>query len=59
MFQRVKPKLAMFSHYNVAPAATLALVRQNYTGPVEFGEDLMTIEVGDTISVHRFVQPKR
>jgi hypothetical protein len=49
----------MFSHYNVPPVATLALVRQNYTGPVEFGEDLMTIEVGDTISVHRFAQPNK
>lgn len=36
------------------PDATLALVRQSYAGPVEFGEDLMTIEVGDTVSVHRF-----
>jgi ribonuclease Z len=59
VFQRVKPKLAMFSHYNVPPAATLALVRQNYTGPVEFGEDLMRIEVGDTISVHRFAPPNK
>ena len=59
VFQRVQPKLAVFSHFNAIPAATLALVRQNYAGPVEFGEDLMTIEVGDTVSVHRFVQPKR
>jgi hypothetical protein len=43
----------------VEKAATLALVRQNYAGPVEFGEDLMTIEVGDTVGVHRFVQPNR
>jgi ribonuclease Z len=53
VFQRVKPRLAVFSHFNVAPAATLPLVRQNYAGAVEFGEDLMTIEVGDTVSVHR------
>jgi ribonuclease Z len=59
VFQRVRPKLAVFSHSPVFSADTLALVRQNYAGPVEFGEDLMTIEVGDTISVHRFVQPKR
>ena len=59
VFQRVKPKLAVFSHFNVSPAATLTLVRQNYAGPVEFGEDLMTIEVGDTVSVHRFVPPNR
>lgn len=59
VFQRVKPKLAVFSHFNVAPTATLTLVRQNYAGPVEFGEDLMTIEVGDTVIVHRFVPPNR
>ena len=59
VFHRVRPKLAVFSHSPVFSADTLALVRQNYAGPVEFGEDLMTIEVGDTISVHRFVQPKR
>jgi len=59
VLQRAQPKLAVFSHAPVVSAATLALVRQNYAGPVEFGEDLMTIEVGDTVSVHRFVQPKR
>jgi ribonuclease Z len=53
IFQRVKPRLAVFSHFNVAPGATLPLVRQHYAGAVEFGEDLMTIEVGDTVSVHR------
>jgi ribonuclease Z len=55
VFQRVKPKLAVFSHYNVAPAATVPLVKQNYSGRVEFGEDLMTIDIGDTITVHRYV----
>ena len=58
VFRRVKPKLAVFSHATQS-AATLALVRQNYAGPVEFGEDLMTIEVGDTVSVHRFAPPNR
>jgi ribonuclease Z len=59
VFQRAKPKLAVFSHYNGPSAAPLALVRQNYAGPVEFGEDLMTIEVGDAVSVHRFAPPNR
>jgi ribonuclease Z len=53
VFQRVKPKLALFSHYNLAPAAVLPLVKQSYGGPVEFGEDLMTIEIGDKIDVRR------
>jgi ribonuclease Z len=59
VFRLVKPKLAVFSHYNVPSAATLALVRQNYADPVEFGEDLMTIDVGGTVSVHRFAPPNR
>jgi len=54
VFQRVQPKLAVFSHANPARAVTLPLVRQSYTGPVEFGEDLMTIEIGDKIDVRRF-----
>ena len=55
VLDRVKPKLAVFSHYsnNVAPAATLPLIRQNYSGPVEFGEDSMTIEVGSQVNVRR------
>ena len=59
VFQRVKPKLAVFSHYGLESAAILALVRQNYAGPVQFGEDLMTIDVGDTVSVHRFAPTNR
>lgn len=35
------------------PEATLPLVRRNYSGPVEFGEDSMTIEVGDQVEVRR------
>ena len=54
VFEKVKPKLAMFSHYTGGVTATaLPLVRQNYSGPLEFGEDGMTIDVGETISVRR------
>jgi len=59
VFQRAKPKLAVFSHANPARAAILSLVKQSYAGPVEFGEDLMTIELGDTINIHRFVPTNR
>lgn len=58
VFQRVKPKLAVFSHFNPSPGA-LALVRKNYAGPVEFGEDLMTIEIGDDVTVRRFTATNR
>jgi ribonuclease Z len=59
VLQRVKPKLAVFSHFGAASEDILAQVHQNYAGPVEFGEDLMTIEIGDTVSVHRFAQRSR
>lgn len=50
---RVRPKVAVFSHYNVDPQATLALIRRTYEGPVEFGEDSMIIEIGQTVEVSR------
>jgi ribonuclease Z len=54
IFARVKPKLAVFSHYNADPKATLALVRRHYGGPVEFGTDLMTIAIGNHIIIRKF-----
>lgn len=55
VFERVKPRLAVFSHYNAA-APILPLVRQSYTGPVEVGEDGMTIDIGETINIRRLAQ---
>ena len=59
VFEAAKPKLAVFSHFNGDPQKILELVRQNYAGPVEFGEELMIIDVGSTVTVHRFVAPGR
>ena len=54
IFEKVKPKLAVFSHYTGGvTTAALPLVRQNYSGALEFGEDGMIIDVGETISVKR------
>ena len=53
VFGMVKPKLAVFSHYPGVYATLLPLVRQTYDGPLEFGEDGMTIDVGDTIAIRR------
>ncbi len=50
---QVRPKLAVFSHYNADPKATLELVRRNYDGAVEFGEDGMRIDVGDEVTIER------
>jgi ribonuclease Z len=54
VFAKVKPKLAVYSHI-VPPDASdlIADTRKTYSGPVEVGEDLMSIEVGDKVEVHR------
>ncbi len=56
VFARVKPKLAVYSHI-VLPAATeqdlLPPTRKTYAGPLELGEDLMVIAIGETIEVQR------
>lgn len=56
VFSRVKPRLAVYSHI-VLPTATeqdlIPPTRKTYSGPLELGEDLMVIEVGDKIEVRR------
>jgi ribonuclease BN (tRNA processing enzyme) len=55
VFQRVQPKLAVFSHHpNIVPAEVLRVATQNYSGRVEFGEDMMTIDIGSAINIRRF-----
>lgn len=58
VFARVKPKLAVYSHillFGGVPVTDLVtLTRKTYSGPLEVGEDLMAIEVGEKIQVHRF-----
>jgi ribonuclease Z len=56
VFTRTKPKLAVYSHICM-PAATnedlLVPTRKTYTGPLEIGDDLMVIDIGDRVSVRR------
>jgi ribonuclease Z len=56
VFTKTKPKLAVYSHI-VLPTATeqdlIPPTRKTYTGPLEVGEDLMVIEVGDKVEVRR------
>lgn len=57
IFSRVKPKLAVYSHTSTPPARSgelIASTRKTYEGPLEVGEDLMSIEVGDEVRVTRF-----
>jgi len=54
IFTQVKPKLAVYSHI-VPPDVpdVIPHTRKTYSGPLELGEDLMSIEIGDTVVVHR------
>jgi ribonuclease Z len=60
VFLRTKPKLAVYSHI-VLPSATeqdlIPPTRKTYSGPLELGEDLMVIEVGQTIQIRRPARP--
>lgn len=54
IFTRVKPRLAVYSH--IVPPDVPDVVphtRKTYDGPLEVGEDLMSMEIGDKITVHR------
>ena len=51
VFNRVKPRLAVYAHGG--DPAVLAEARKTYSGQLEIGEDLMTIEIGDQIGVKR------
>jgi len=54
IFSQVKPRLAVYSHI-VPPNAQelVAQTRKTYSGPLEVGEDLMSIDIGDKVEVHR------
>jgi len=57
VFSRVKPRLAVYSHIVPPDAPNLiAATRKNYAGPLEVGEDLMSIDIGERIEVHRRAQ---
>jgi ribonuclease Z len=61
-FARAKPKLAAFTHLVMLASETIgapsveelvAATRETYDGPLEVGEDLMSFEIGDTVTVRR------
>lgn len=54
VFTRVAPKLAVYSHIVPPDAPNLVPdTRKTYSGPLEVGEDLMIIEIGDQVGVKR------
>ena len=54
VFNRAKPRLAVYSHGG--SPAIVAEARKTYSGPLEIGEDLMTIEIGEKIEIRRSKQ---
>jgi ribonuclease Z len=56
VFARTKPRLAVYSHICLPSAAAQDLLgptRKAYAGPLEIGEDLMAIDVGEKLDVRR------
>ncbi len=54
VFFRVKPRLAVYSHIVPSEAPNvIAEARKHYAGPLEVGEDLMSIDIGENIEIHR------
>jgi ribonuclease Z len=51
VFNRVKPRLAVYAHGG--GPLVVAEARKTYAGPLEDGEDLMVIEIGERIDVRR------
>ena len=63
VFEQTKPKLAAYTHlvFLTSPrvprasiAELVAETRLTYRGPLEVGEDLMSFEIGETITVRRY-----
>jgi ribonuclease Z len=58
VFSRARPKLAVYNHLLLFGGATahhlIPLTRRNYAGPLEVGEDLMRIDIGDEVIARRF-----
>ena len=59
IFSRVKPKLAVYNHlllFGGAMAEDLVpATRNKYSGPLVVGEDLLQIEIGESVEARRFV----
>jgi len=64
VFEKINPKLAVYSHIvlltadpSIAPPTINDLVirtQKIYKGPLQVGEDLLSIEIGDNVKVSRF-----
>lgn len=60
VFTRTRPKLAVYSHIclpTAGPQDVLVPTRTTYSGPLELGEDLMVVDVGEKLVVKRPTTP--
>jgi ribonuclease Z len=55
VFTRVKPRLAVYSHASNAESV-ITQTRKTYAGPLQGPEDMLTIEIGETIEVRHFAR---
>jgi ribonuclease Z len=58
VFARVKPKLAVYNHLllfgSASPDDLIPATRENYSGPLLVGEDLLQIEIGEEVQAKPF-----
>jgi ribonuclease Z len=57
VFSRVKPKLAVYTHFVLIGTGGEEIVprtRTTYQGPLEAGEDLMRLTIGSSVSIKRW-----
>jgi ribonuclease Z len=62
VFSRVKPKLAVYSHFVLIGSTSEEIVsrtRSTYQGALEAGEDLMRFTIGSSVAVTRWDQALR
>ena len=58
IFSRTQPKLAVYTHSPGTPALIDGARQAGYRGPLEIGQDLMVIEVGDSVRISRPGTPR-
>jgi ribonuclease Z len=62
VFTRVNPRLAVYTHFILIATSGADIIprtRSTYTGPLEAGEDLMRITIGDEVKVQRWDVQRR
>ena len=61
VFRRTQPKLAVYTHQvwlNTSRELLLFRTKRIYDGPLQIGEDLMVIDIGDQVKVHSNGPPR-